>query len=113
MQISSRKLKKLIIKAVPYVIFSYAGNLIGYAYRTAEGNGFQQKIVPFMSNLGTAFAKVFPSLHPFDILFGLVLAGVMWLVMYVRSKNRKKFRQGVEYGSAVWGGERILSRTWI
>ena len=108
MQISSRKLKKLIIKAVPYVIFSYAGNLIGYAYRTAEGNGFQQKIVPFMSGLGTAFAKVFPSLHPFDILFGLVLAGVMWLVMYVRSKNRKKFRQGVEYGSAVWGGEKDI-----
>ena len=81
MQINTKKLKKLIIKSVPYVIFSYAGNLIGYAYRTAEGNGFQQKIVPFMSGLGTAFAKVFPSLHPFDILFGLVLAGVMWLVI--------------------------------
>ena len=108
MQIDTRKLKKLIIKAVPYVAFSYVGNLIGFAYRTAEGNGFQEKILPFMSNLGAAFARIFPSLHPFDLLFGLVLAGVMRLVLYVKSKNKKKFRQGEEYGSAVWGGEKDI-----
>lgn len=102
MQINSKKLKKLIIKAIPYVAFSYVGNLIGYAYRTAEGNGFQEKLMPFMSNLGTAFAKVFPSLHPYDLLFGLIVAGIMRLVIYVKSKNRKKFRQGEEYGSAEW-----------
>ena len=77
MQLNTRKLKKLIIKAVPYAVFSYVGNLIGFAYRTAEGEGFQEKILPFMSNLGVAFARIFPSLHPSDILFGLVLAGVM------------------------------------
>ena len=103
MQVNSKKLKKLIIKAIPYVAFSYVGNLIGYAYRTAEGSGFQEKLMPFMSNLGTAFAKVFPSLHPYDLLFGLIVAGIMRLVIYVKSKNRKKFRQGEEYGSAVWG----------
>lgn len=108
MQINTRKLKKLIIKAVPYVAFSYVGNLIGFAYRTAEGDGFQEKILPFMSNLGVAFARIFPSLHPFDLLFGLVLAGVMRLVLYVKSKNKKKFRQGEEYGSAVWGGEKDI-----
>ena len=81
---------------------------MGYAYRTAEGSGFQEKILPFMSNLGTAFAKVFPSLHPLDILFGLVLAGVMRLVLYIKSKNKKKFRQGEEYGSAVWGTEKDI-----
>ncbi len=108
MQIDTRKLKKLIIKAVPYVAFSYVGNLIGFAYRTAEGNGFQEKILPLMSNLGVAFARIFPSLHPFDLLFGLVLAGVMRLVLYVKSKNKKKFRQGEEYGSAVWGGEKDI-----
>ena len=108
MQIDTRKLKKLIIKAIPYVAFSYVGNLIGFAYRTAEGDGFQEKILPFMSNLGVAFARIFPSLHPFDILFGLVLASVMRLVLYVKSKNRKKFRQGEEYGSAVWGGEKDI-----
>ena len=108
MQIDTRKLKKLIIKAVPYVAFSYVGNLIGFAYRTAEGNGFQEKLLPFMSNLGVAFARIFPSLHPFDLLFGLGLAGVMRLVLYVKSKNKKKFRQGEEYGSAVWGGEKDI-----
>lgn len=108
MQIDTRKLKKLIIKAIPYVSFSYVGNLIGFAYRTAEGDGFQEKLLPFMSNLGVAFARIIPSLHPFDILFGLVLAGVMRLVLYVKSKNRKKFRQGEEYGSAVWGGEKDI-----
>lgn len=84
------------------------GNLIGFAYRTAEGNGFQEKLLPFMSNLGVAFARIFPSLHPFDLLIGLGLAGVMRLVLYVKSKNRKKFRQGEEYGSAVWGGEKDI-----
>lgn len=108
MQIDTRKLKKLIIKAIPYVAFSYVGNLIGFAYRTAEGDGFQEKLLPFMSNLGVAFARIIPSLHPFDILFGLVLAGVMRLVLYVKSKNRKKFRQDEEYGSAVWGGEKDI-----
>ena len=108
MQLNTRKLKKLIITAVPYVAFSYVGNLIGFAYRTAEGNGFQEKLLPFMSNLGVAFARIFPSLHPFDLLFGLVLAGVMRLVLYVKSKNKKKFRQGEEYGSAVWGGEKDI-----
>ena len=108
MQIDTRKLKKLIIKTIPYVAFSYVGNLIGFAYRTAEGNGFQEKLLPFMSNLGVAFARIFPSLHPFDLLIGLGLAGVMRLVLYVKSKNRKKFRQGEEYGSAVWGGEKDI-----
>ena len=108
MQIDTRKLKKLIIKTIPYVAFSYVGNLIGFAYRTTEGNGFQEKLLPFMSNLGVAFARIFPSLHPFDLLIGLVLAGVMRLVLYVKSKNRKKFRQGEEYGSAVWGGEKDI-----
>ncbi len=102
------KLKKIILASLPYVIFAYAGNLIGFAYRTAEGNGFQEKVLPFMSNLGTAFARIFPSLHPLDFLFGLAVAGVMKLIIYVKSKNRKKFRQGEEYGSAVWGNEKDI-----
>ena len=101
-------LKKLIIKSLPYAVFAYAGNLIGFAWRTAEGTGFQEKILPFMNNLGPAFAKIFPSLHPSDILCGLMLAVVMKLVLYIRSKNRKKFRHGVEYGSAVWGTEKDI-----
>ena len=96
MQVSTKKLKKVILKSLPYLIFGYAGDLIGYAYRTAEGNGFQEKILPFLDNLGVAFAKVFPSFHPLDIFVG------------IKSQNKKKFRQGEEYGSAVWGGEKDI-----
>ena len=103
MRIDTRKVKKIIIKAIPYTIFAYVGNILGYAYRTAEGDGFQEKALPFMSNIGTAFARVFPSLHLFDIFIGLAVSGIMWLMLYMKAKNRKKFRQGEEYGSAVWG----------
>ncbi|MCM1530635.1 MAG: type IV secretory system conjugative DNA transfer family protein, partial [Alistipes sp.] len=105
---NTKKLKSLLLTNLPYAIFAYAGNLLSFAYRTADGNGFQEKLLPFMNNIGTAFAKVFPSLHPIDILFGLVLSAVMKLVLYIKSKNRKKFRQGEEYGSAVWGGEKDI-----
>ena len=50
MQVSTKKLKKVILKSLPYLIFGYAGDLIGYAYRTAEGDGFQEKILPFLDN---------------------------------------------------------------
>jgi len=103
LRIDTRKLKKVLIKAIPYTIFAYVGNILGYAYRTAEGNGFQEKVLPFMSNIGTAFSRVFPSMHPFDIFIGLAVSGIMWLVLYMKAKNRKKFRQGEEYGSATWG----------
>ena len=103
MRIDTRKLKKVIIKAIPYAIFAYVGNILGYAYRTAEGDDFQEKVLPFMSNIGTAFSRVFPSMHPFDIFIGLAVSGIMWLVLYMKAKNRKKFRQGEEYGSATWG----------
>lgn len=108
MRVDTRKLKKVLIKAIPYTIFAYVGNILGYAYRTAEGDGFQEKALPFMSNIGTAFARVFPSLHPFDVFVGIAVAGIMWLVLYMKAKNRKKFRQGEEYGSAVWGSQKDI-----
>lgn len=108
MKIDTRKVKKIIIKAIPYTIFAYVGNILGFAYRTAEGDDFQKKALPFMSNIGTAFASVFPSLHPFDIFVGIAVAGIMWLVLYMKAKNRKKFRQGEEYGSAVWGSQKDI-----
>ena len=108
MQVNSKKLKKLILNNLPYVIFAYAGNKFAFAYRIAEGNGFQEKILPFLNNLGKAFENVFPSLHPSDIILGLALAGVMKLILYIKSKNRKKFRQGEEYGSARWGSDKDI-----
>ena len=69
---------------------------------------FGRKLSIFLDNLGVAFAKVFPGFHPLDIFVGLGLAGVMKLVLYIKSQNKKKFRQGEEYGSAVWGGEKDI-----
>lgn len=108
MRIDTRKLKKVLIKAIPYTIFAYVGNILGYAYRTTEGSGFQEKALPFMSNIGTAFSRVFPSMHPLDIFVGFAAAGIMWFVLYMKAKNRKKFRQGEEYGSAVWGSQKDI-----
>lgn len=106
--ISSQKIKKLIIKALPYAIFAYAGNKIGFAYRIAEGKDFSEKVLPFLNNIGTSFAQIMPSFNPVDILTGIMVGAGMWVVMYVKSKNRKKFRQGEEYGSAKWGTEKDI-----
>ena len=103
MQINTKKLKKVILSNLPFVIFAYAGNKISYAYRIAEGDGFQEKLLPFLNNIGSSFAQVFPSFNLIDVFIGVALALVMKAVLYFKSKNKKKFRQGEEYGSAVWG----------
>ena len=103
MQVNSQRIKKLILNYLPFAIFAYIGNKIGYAYRIAEGNGLSEKFLPCMSNLDDSFFKIFPSIHLQDIIVGLVLAGVMKLIIYIKSKEKKKFRYGEEYGSAVWG----------
>ncbi len=108
MTLNSKKLKKVILTNLPYVIFGYAGDMIAYAYRISEGNGFQEKMLPFLNNLGVVFAKMFPSFYPTDLLFGIATAVIMKLVLYIKSKNKKKFRQGEEYGSARWGGEKDI-----
>ena len=103
MQINSKKIKEIFLSCLPYLIFAYTGNKIGYAFRIAEGRDISEKLLPFLNGIGASFAKVFPSLNPADILVGIAVAGVMKAVLYIKSKNRKKFRQGEEYGSAVWG----------
>lgn len=108
MQIDSKKIKKLILTNLPYVIFAYAGNKLAFAYRTAEGTDFQEKLLPFFNNLGTAFSDILPSFNIYDIVMGIVVAVAMRIVMYFKSKNKKKFRPGVEYGSAVWGSEKDI-----
>ena len=103
MKIDSKKTKELFLLCIPYMIFSYAGNKICYAYRIAEGKDISEKMLPFLNGIGDSFAKVFPSFNPVDILVGIVIAVIMKMILYINSKNRKKFRQGEEYGSAVWG----------
>ena len=103
MKIDSGKLKKAILLNLPYAIFGYAGDMISCAFRTAEGEDISEKLTPFLNNLGTVFAKMLPSFHPIDLLVGVGLAVVMKIILTIRAKNRKKFRQGEEYGSARWG----------
>ncbi len=94
---------KLLITVFPYLIFGYFGNKMAYAYRITDAPDFFNKLLGSMSNLGVAFKTILPSLHPMDVLFGAVFGVIMRLVVYFRSKNAKKFRKGVEYGSARWG----------
>ena len=104
----SRKIKKLVLNNLAYVIFGYAGNVICFAFRTAEGKNVSEKILPALNNLGTAFAHIIPSFHPVDLLVGIAVGVAMKFVMKMRAANKKKFRQGTEYGSAVWGTEKDI-----
>lgn len=108
MQINTKKLKKILLANLPYLIFAYAGNKISYAYRIADGSGLQEKLMPFLNEIGTSFAQVLPSMNGIDILVGAAVAGIMKAVLYFKAKNKKKFRQGEEYGSARWGGEKDI-----
>lgn len=108
MQINTKKLKKILLANLPYLIFAYAGNKISYAYRIADGSGFQEKLMPFLNEIGTSFAQILPSMNGIDILAGVAVAGIMKVVLYFKAKNKKKFRQGEEYGSARWGGEKDI-----
>lgn len=99
----SARIKKCIIKILPYVMFFYLGDLIGYAYRISDGATASDKLVPFVTNLGIVLSKLKFSFVMNDMLCGVGLAAVMKLILYMKSKNKKKFRTGVEYGSARWG----------
>lgn len=105
----SRKIKKFVLNNLAYVIFGYAGNIISFSFRTAEGKDVSEKLLPALNNLGTAFAHIIPSFHPVDLLVGIAVGVVMKFVMKMRAANKKKFRQGTEYGSAVWGTEKDIA----
>lgn len=105
----SRKIKKFVLNNLAYVIFGYAGNIICFAFRTAEGKDVSEKLLPALNNLGTAFAHIIPSFHPVDLLVGVAVGVAMKFIMKMRAANKKKFRQGTEYGSAVWGTEKDIA----
>ena len=98
--------KKLIIAIMPYLIFAYFFNKIGYAFRITNNDNFFQKLLGSIQNLNVAFKTLIPSFHPKDLLVGLIGGVGMRIIVYVKGKNRKKFRQGEEYGSARWGTQK-------
>ena len=104
----NQKTKKLIILNLPYVIIGLFCSNIGEAWRLAAGADISAKLASFFACMGTAWSNPLPSLHPFDLCLGLVIGAGFRLVVYVRSKNAKKYRHNEEYGSARWGGPKDI-----
>ena len=100
---NTKKLKKIIIKVLPYVLMGLVCTNLGEAWRLAEGADASKKLLSFFSTLGTAFSNPLPSFHPVDLLVGAVFGGALYLAVYIRHKNAKHFKHNQEYGSARWG----------
>ena len=97
------EMKKLIIANLPYLLFVYLFGKLGQAYRLAEGIDLFQKLLHFADGCAAAFESAAPSFNPFDLLIGVAGAAALRLMVYCKGKNAKKYRKGVEYGSARWG----------
>ena len=95
--------KKIILPNLPYVFIALYGTKIGQAVRLAPGNDFSAKALNIMEGFSAAFQSTLPSFHPVDLLVGICIAAAMRLAVYVKSKNAKKFRKNMEYGTARWG----------
>ena len=97
------KAKKVLIQIIPYLLLGLYATKLGEAWRLAEGADASQKFLHLMQGFSAAFQSPLPSFHPFDLLVGFALAAAFRLYTYAKSKDRKKYRKGVEYGSARWG----------
>lgn len=95
--------KKLLILNLPYVGIWYLVDKVAWLYRMVDATDIGSKLYGVMMYFSHAFSSPFPSLHPVDLLVGLCGAAALRLAVYIKSKNRKKYRQGMEYGSARWG----------
>ena len=97
-------IKKIVLPNLPYAFIALIATKLGQAWRLAEGANVSAKLLGFLTKgLGEAFSSLLPSFHPADLLVGVVIAGIIRLVVYVKGKNAKKFRKNMEYGSARWG----------
>ena len=95
--------KQLALKCAPYVIFGYVLNKVSWLYGQQAGDNTLQKVLDTINGMGGAFVNPFPSFMPRDLLVGVGCGIGFRMVVYYKAKNAKKFRQGVEYGSARWG----------
>ena len=100
---TTKKLTKLIALYLPYILLGLAATNLGEAWRLAEGKELGDKIMAMMGTFPVAFVNPLPSLHPLDFLVGLCCGAGLRLAVYLRGKNAKKYRHGMEYGSARWG----------
>ena len=100
---TTKKLTKLLALYLPYLLLGLVATNFGEAWRLAEGKELGDKIMSMMGTVPLAFASPLPSLHPLDLLVGLCCGAGLRLAVYLRGKNAKKYRHGMEYGSARWG----------
>ena len=105
---SKKKLSKLLALYLPYMVIGLVATNLGEAWRLAVGKELGDKIVSLMGTIPAAFANPLPSLHPLDMLVGLCCGAGMRLAVYLKRKNAKKYRHGMEYGSARWGGPKDI-----
>ena len=100
---TTKKLTKLMALYLPYILLGLVATNFGEAWRLAEGKELGDKIMSMMGTIPMSFANPLPSLHPLDLLVGLCCGAGLRLAVYLRGKNAKKYRHGMEYGSARWG----------
>ena len=104
----SNKTKKQLLLNLPYFIAGLVCTNLGEAWRIAEGADMSEKLLGFLSALGAAFSNPMPSLHPLDLLIGVCCGAGLRLAVYLKGKNAKKYRHGMEYGSARWGTQKDI-----
>ena len=100
---TTKKLTKLLALYLPYLLLGLVATNLGEAWRLSDGKELGDKIMAMMGTVPLAFANPLPSLHPLDFLVGLCCGAGLRLTVYLRGKNAKKYRHGMEYGSARWG----------
>ena len=103
------EMKKLIIANLPYLLFVYLFSKLGQTYRLAAGADLSEKLLHLADGFSLAFESAAPSFHLFDLAVGVAGAVALRLMVYCKSKNAKKYRRGVEYGSARWGGPKDIA----
>ena len=104
----STKTKKLLILNLPYVIAGMLATNIWEAWRLAEGADTSAKLFSFFSAMGVAFSNPLPSIHPADLLFGIVCGAALKCAVWMKGRNAKKYRHGMEYGTARWGTQKDI-----
>ena len=105
---TTKKLTKLLALYLPYILLGLVATNLGEVWRLAEGKELGDKIMAMMGTFPVAFSNSLPSLHPLDLLIGFSCGAGLRLAVYLRSKNAKKYRHGMEYGSARWGNAKDI-----
>ena len=102
------KIRKYALSNIPYLFILWVCLKLGTAYRLAAGAGFGEKLMGITRTIGPAFETIAPGLNASDWFIGIIGAAAFRLLIYIKSKNAKKYRRDVEYGSARWGTEKDI-----